>query len=399
MKFNHEQKMLLKIYRMRGKIDLSPEYQRGKVWTKERKQLLIDTILKGMHIPAVYLRDLENDYFECVDGQQRLSTIFDFFEDKLEFSKKYSPEFAGKTFSKLPQKIKDKFEDHEIIIVKLTNSTDEEIREMFDRLQRGMALTSGEKLNAKTGAMHDFISELAKNQFFTKIVNIRDYRGAYHQVCAQITNLEINGIVDVRFRNLEDLYNKNKKFDKESTPAKRIKKVFNFLAKAFSDKTPELHTRAGIISLYLLVSEIMKNYAIKEQHTLINKFVIDFESKLNIAEEKENDIELTKYINCISHSSDGAQSIKERHNIIMSYFLAFANQLEPLDDKRGFTEAQRIAIFRKDKGICQNEKCGKKVNYNDFHADHIKPHVKGGKTTVKNGQLLCSKCNLSKGAK
>ena len=398
MKFHHEPKMLLKIYRMRAKIDLSPEYQRGKVWTKDRKQLLIDTIVKGMHVPAVYLRDLENDYYECVDGQQRLSTIFDFFDDKLDFSKKYTPEFAGKTFSMLPQKIKDRFEDHEIIIVELSNATDEEIREMFDRLQRGMALTSGEKLNAKTGALHEFINELTKHPFFNN-VNIRDYRGAFHQVCAQITNLEMNGITDVKFRNLEDLYNKNKKFDKESSHVKQIKKVFNFLSKSFTDKTPELHTRAGIVSLYLLISEIMKNYSIKEQYSLINKFIIDFESKLNAAEENGNDIELTKYLNSVSHSSDSAQSIKDRHNIIVSYFLAFANQLEPLDEKRGFTEAQRIAIFRKNKGICQNKNCGKKVDWNDFHADHITPHSKGGKTTVKNGQLLCSKCNLSKGAR
>ncbi|WP_083861434.1 HNH endonuclease [Microvirga lotononidis] len=34
-----------------------------------------------------------------------------------------------------------------------------------------------------------------------------------------------------------------------------------------------------------------------------------------------------------------------------------------------------------------------------FHADHVRPHSKGGETILQNGQALCPKCNTSKGAK
>jgi len=81
----------------------------------------------------------------------------------------------------------------------------------------------------------------------------------------------------------------------------------------------------------------------------------------------------------------------------VKYFLLFAKDLEPLDANRDFNEFERIAIFRKNDGICQD--CKKKVEYDDFHADHIISHTRGGKTTIENGQVLCSKCNLSKGAK
>ncbi|MHA1439263.1 MAG: HNH endonuclease [Promethearchaeota archaeon] len=46
--------------------------------------------------------------------------------------------------------------------------------------------------------------------------------------------------------------------------------------------------------------------------------------------------------------------------------------------------------------MCQNPKCGKKVEWNKFHTDHIIPHSKGGETTINNGQVLCSSCNVSK---
>ena len=388
--------MLLKVYRMRPKIDLSPEYQRGKVWSKEKKQLLVDSILKKMHVPQIYLRLLDNGYYECVDGQQRLSAIYDFFDNQLKLSKKLSPEYGDKTFDQLPQEVKDIFEDHEVIIVELSKSTDAEIREMFDRLQRGMSLTAGERLNARTGNMHDFISKLSsEHEFFQNDINVRNYRGAYHQMCAQMVTLELNGISDVKFRILEEMYGRYKDFDSESEKAKWIKKVLNFLAKTFDTKTPELHARATVVSLYLLTSEIMKEYSLKDKEDVIRNFIIDFEGKLNKAEEKE-DIELTTFLNAVSHSSDGARSIEKRHNIIRNNFLLFAKDIELLDSNRGFTEAQRIAIYRKDKEICKS--CNKKIEFKDYHADHIIPHSRGGKTTVENGQVLCSKCNLSKGA-
>ncbi|MGI8569501.1 MAG: HNH endonuclease [Methylocella sp.] len=39
-----------------------------------------------------------------------------------------------------------------------------------------------------------------------------------------------------------------------------------------------------------------------------------------------------------------------------------------------------------------------KISWDDWHADHRLPWSKGGKTTVENGQVSCTACNLSKGA-
>ena len=39
-----------------GEIDLQPEYQRGEVWNTERRQRLIDTILRGWYVPAEFRR-------------------------------------------------------------------------------------------------------------------------------------------------------------------------------------------------------------------------------------------------------------------------------------------------------------------------------------------------------
>jgi len=64
--------------------------------------------------------------------------------------------------------------------------------------------------------------------------------------------------------------------------------------------------------------------------------------------------------------------------------------------KRLFTPRQKRILKLTSGNIC--EKCGKKLKGN-FHADHIVPYSKGGKTILNNAQALCFTCNVEKGNK
>lgn len=64
--------------------------------------------------------------------------------------------------------------------------------------------------------------------------------------------------------------------------------------------------------------------------------------------------------------------------------------------KRAFTKRQKRILKLMSGNIC--ESCGSKLNGN-FHADHIFPYSRGGKTILKNAQALCVNCNLKKGNK
>ena len=63
---------------------------------------------------------------------------------------------------------------------------------------------------------------------------------------------------------------------------------------------------------------------------------------------------------------------------------------------RVFNKRQKTALYLCADGKCQI--CGCEL-ISGWHADHIKPYSKGGKTDVINGQALCQKCNLKKGSK
>lgn len=74
--------------------------------------------------------------------------------------------------------------------------------------------------------------------------------------------------------------------------------------------------------------------------------------------------------------------------------------IEPKDSQRLFSHEQRLAIFRRDKCMCQVRlRCtGIRCEWEAWEADHMVAWSQGGKTTVKNGQVACLACNAVKGA-
>jgi hypothetical protein len=76
------------LYRDRYKVD--PTYQRAPgVWETWREQYLIDSILRGYGVPLIFIHKRGAEEY-IVDGQQRLLTIWNFYDDKLELSARFS---------------------------------------------------------------------------------------------------------------------------------------------------------------------------------------------------------------------------------------------------------------------------------------------------------------------
>jgi uncharacterized protein with ParB-like and HNH nuclease domain len=69
-------------------INPNPTYQRLEVWDTEQKQMLIDSILRDIDIPKIYLRKLTGAKFkyEIIDGQQRMRAIWDYLKNNFSLS-------------------------------------------------------------------------------------------------------------------------------------------------------------------------------------------------------------------------------------------------------------------------------------------------------------------------
>jgi hypothetical protein len=393
---------------MQGKIDPRPQYQRGSVWTRKQKQLLMDSILRGMDIPKLYLRSVDgHGYdFEVVDGQQRLRTIWEFFDGEYPLSKEVELHVAGtdlkgKKYDDLPPDAWIELGRFPLTVVEL-DATDEEVEEMFVRLQNGTTLRAAEIRNAMPGNMKLFVRELAEHGFFGNC-RFSNTRRDYDHVAAQMTRLELEGEpTDVKNTRLEAMYRENQEFDLKSDKAKKVDRVLDYLLTMFPSKSPFLE-KYNAVALYLVVSHLLENFHVAGRESEIVKWFEAFEAKRLADRDKpedERDSALVRYQERTSHATDGVDSLRFRMDTLLQDLHSVVPDLAPLDPQRAFTDAQRKVIWLRDGKRCQlRVHCnGDECDWDNWHADHKSPWSKGGTTTVDNGQVCCPACNLSKGA-
>lgn len=402
MEINKKPWPLSTTFKLRDRINTDTDYQRPPVWTMAQKQMLMDSILRGYDVPKFYWHKVNEKQYDVVDGQQRLRAIWDFMDNKYALAKDADPidgiEIAKTKYKDLDPELMIQLDQYALDVAIIEKTSDEEVREMFLRLQNGTSLKAQEKRHARTGKMRDFICELAKSPFF-KSVNFNNSRFTYEHIAAQMCLLSIRGeICNVKDNDLNTMYDEQKEFNSKSSAAKQIKNVLKYLHAMFPTKTPELN-RYSVVSLFILISKLMENYVIKGREKEIAEWFVDFEMRRVQDQAKPaetQDFGFITYHNKTTNSTDAFDSLYFRNKFLMEDLFLHVKKLCPKDPKRLFDDIQRRVIFRRDKGVCK--KCGKKCNWDDYQADHIKPWSKGGKTIIENGQLLCSECNQKKGA-
>lgn len=175
-----------------GKIDHEPEYQRKFVWTPVKQSSFIESLIYGIDTPIIYFVETEkeiNGYKkivrEAIDGRQRLSTIFSFYDNqlKLEGLKKSSPlfeELEGNIYRDLNERFQNTFKQYTIrtVTFKLVDRSidiDTQLKfkyQLFHRYNSGLtALNQQEVRNCQYSQddFHKMFRELSKSEIFLKI--------------------------------------------------------------------------------------------------------------------------------------------------------------------------------------------------------------------------------------
>ena len=174
MKISHQTEKLRDIIKLRDSIKLDPSWQRGAVWDKSRKALLIDSILRGYDVPMIYLlktNESQPYHFEVVDGQQRLRAVWDFIDGTYSLAKDAQDingiRIANKSFDDLTNRMKNKLRNFEIVIAYIVDAHQPAISEVFSRMQMGIRLNPAELRNAiQTGLRHAIDSTARLHPFF-----------------------------------------------------------------------------------------------------------------------------------------------------------------------------------------------------------------------------------------
>jgi Protein of unknown function DUF262 len=247
---------------------LNPNFQRRSVWKVKAKSYLIDTIIKGLPIPIIFLRDKTSSLEtfsplrDVVDGQQRLRTVIAFIapgtlpdidpeRDMFKISKSHDKELAGKTFKELPSDIKTRILDYQFPVNVFPSDTDDrEIYQIFARMN-----SSGYKLNQQElrNAVYFGEFKICVQTLATEQLNRwRDWKIFDSDKIARMNEVELsseliimmlNGVTEKSERVISGAYKKyddDDSFTEIKDVMKRYRAMFDIMDSHFSKEIPKV---------------------------------------------------------------------------------------------------------------------------------------------------------------
>ena len=169
-------------------MDPQPHYQRRKRWDSVRQSQLIESFLINIPIPPLFVYETKPNVYEVMDGQQRITAIKAFYSNELILcGLERWPELNGRTYSKLPEKIRSGIDRRSISWITVLHESSESEEDafaikqlVFERLNTGgVKLSHQEIRNALySSPFNTALIELSKEPIHRLAWGIPEYSTA-----------------------------------------------------------------------------------------------------------------------------------------------------------------------------------------------------------------------------
>ena len=362
------------LFGLSGKLTIQPEYQRNYIYASEggkREVAVIESILKGYPIGLIYFNKVNDNNFEVLDGQQRITSIGRFVTNKFAIKDESGNEqlFGGFALDK-----KNKILNTKLLIYEC-EGTESEIKEWFRTINiAGVPLNNQELLNAVYSG--PFVT-LSKEEFSnSKNSNIQKW-SAYISGSANRQDFLERALEWVSKDNVSE-YMSRHRFDTNITELKDyFNSVIDWVSTVFTDVESEMKG--------LEWGRLYETYRKKP-----------YNSKTVSAEVKK---------------LYGDPYVKNRRGIFE--FILGGSVDTKLLEVRVFDDAIKKSVYTKQtveaekKGVSNCPLCALGHDSNktkiwklaEMDADHVTAWSKGGATDIKNCEMLCKTHNRAKGNK
>lgn len=235
----------------KGTLILQPKFQRREIWSKNARSYLIDTIVRGLPVPKIYIRqriDLETSRSirEVVDGQQRLRAVFDFLRGDLVISKIHNKKYCDTKFTDFPTNMKKDFLAYQFSSDLLLGASDREVLDVFTRINSyTLTLNEQEKRNAKfSGAFKQTVYGLGLDhlEFWRNNRILSDERIARMgeaELASELVVAMLDGLQDGKgsLSRFYKMYDED--FPQATEVSKLLHEILNLISFVFADDLPK----------------------------------------------------------------------------------------------------------------------------------------------------------------
>ena len=249
-----------------GTLEISPRFQRRSVWSRAARSYLIDTLILGYPVPPIYLRIVDRKdgrlVREVVDGQQRVSALLDFMEDRYSLSNNIQSDFGGKFFSDLPKSVRGDITHYPFICEVFYGLTDEEVLSIFARLN-----TFSVKLNAQELRNGRFFGPFKQSAYGLSLEHLNFWRHnrvfsetsiarmQEVELTSELMVAELDGLQDKK-KSIDTFYRRyDEKFPQRDEVEGKFRDVFDAISAAFPE-TLQQHEFRRVPLFYTLFTAV-----------------------------------------------------------------------------------------------------------------------------------------------
>ena len=235
------------LWREGGTLELTPKFQRRGVWTLAARSYFIDTLLRMMPVPPIYIRvlqskDKKHPVRQVVDGQQRVSCVLDFIDGKFRISRAIPGPWAKKGFADLADDEKKCIENYSFSTETFQGISDAEVLQIFARLNTySVPLNAQELRNGRFfGLFKQAAYELAGEHLefwrrHTIFTEQKIARMSEAELTSELLIAQLDGMQDKK-KSIDDFY---KKFDEEFPKREQIERRFRETVDTISNAFPD----------------------------------------------------------------------------------------------------------------------------------------------------------------
>lgn len=352
-----------------GNIISDIELQRAIVYDAKKQELVIDSLVKGLPLPAFYLWKNEDGKLEVLDGKQRIEAIKSFKQAKITYNGKAWKHYVDTDIQSI-------IDETDLTIIECEGD-EEKKREIFKRINTlGVPLSNFEVLN---GLFHGQYLE-GLNDYFNADKIIRkimpndtiDRGNNRYRFLEYIYYVRHNGIFPKKTE-LDD-YVSARKDTSFQDEINKMRPYVSFIKDVFSEFSS---IKAGL------------------RFKLAVKYVKDKSIWLQYKDD------IWKECNAFM-KSPGYKLSDTKDDDIENMILGIVNNRR-VDPKRLFSEEDKAMLLSEqtpnEDGLYVCNKCNNHFKSEELTVDHIIPWSLGGRTELSNAQLLCRSCNSQYGNK
>ncbi|MDQ7085202.1 MAG: DUF262 domain-containing protein [Sulfurovum sp.] len=321
-----------------GGLNISPKFQRNSVWNTQAKSYLIDTILRGLPIPPIFLkeyidRETKETIREVIDGQQRLTAIITFYQNHYKIMKNHNKEFGNLTYEELDDDTQINFLGFNIPIVLVKTENDSIVYDMFARLNtNNMILNRQEIRNAKYwGEFKIFANKIATKyrNFFINSKTFSD-KQIIRMVDIELINsfivVILDGIIAETPTKIDTYYSKyDKTFDEIDEVESKLYLILSIIEQLFEIPTYSInffHTKVSIYTLFTALYYLIYGEGDFQEFNILNENEI-IDSDGNIKQEiiKKIIIRLENFESTIMRTKEGELEGEEykKYKLFLDY--------------------------------------------------------------------------------